>query len=127
MKKTAPSIRPLSGDYLILVLALLFILWLFSHYWTWQSATRLQIYQGGHLFATLTLDQQREVSIHGPLGLTLIEIDHGRARVHASPCSNQYCVHQGWLAHAGQAAFCVPNRVSVRLMGDSPSFDSLNY
>ena len=34
---------------------------------------------------------------------------------------------QGWLSHAGQASFCLPNRVSIRLMGASPSYDSLNY
>ena len=127
MKTSGAWIRPLSGDYLIFIIALAFLGWLFSHYWNWQAATRLQIHQGGQLIATLTLDQQRELSVSGPLGITRIEIDHGRARVHSSPCTNQYCVHQGWLSHAGQASFCLPNRVSIRLMGASSSYDSLNY
>ena len=127
MKASSAWSRPLGGDYLVIILALLLLAFLFSHYWSWQSASRLQIQQGGKLLATLTLDQQREVSVTGPLGVTVIQIEHGRARVKSSPCLNKYCVHQGWLSHAGQASFCLPNRVSIRLMGASPSYDSLNY
>lgn len=85
MKTSGAWIRPLSGDYLIFIIALALLGWLFSHYWNWQAATRLQIHQGGQLIATLTLDQQRELSVSGPLGITRIEIDHGRARVHSHP------------------------------------------
>ena len=44
-----------------------------------------------------------------------------------SPCRNQYCVHQGWLSRAGQVAVCLPNQISLELLGGDKNYDSLNY
>ena len=46
-----------------------------------------------------------------------IEIDGGRARVAASPCMDQLCVHAGWIEHPGEAAVCLPQRVIVAIRG----------
>ncbi len=119
--------RPLRGDYLLVAAALALVLWLFSHFWQRQAASTLEIRQGDHLFARLTLDQHQQISVPGPLGVSVIEIDYGRVRFIASPCSNQYCVHQGWLKHQLEASLCLPNQVSIRLLGDKPAYDSLNY
>ncbi len=118
---------PLPGDYLIVLSALALLVWLFSQFWSWQPASRLQLHQAGKLVATMTLDQQRIVKLDGPLGVTVVQIQHGRARILSSPCSNQYCVHRGWLSHEGDSSVCLPNRISIRLEGAKASFDSLNY
>ena len=117
----------LLGDYLVVLLGLVLVVYLFKTLWHAEHAAKLQIRQGEQVFATLSLNQDRVVEITGPLGTSTIEIKQGKVRFVSSPCANQYCVHQGWLHRGGQAAICLPNRVSLELLGVQKSYDSLNY
>ena len=117
----------LLGDYLVIALGLLLVVYLFKTLWHSEHAAKLQIRQGNQIVATLSLNQDRLIDVTGPLGVSKIEIKQGKVRFLSSPCANQYCVHQGWLHHAGQAAICLPNRVSLELLGTQKSYDSLNY
>lgn len=119
--------RPLPGDWLVLGCGLLAVVVLFATLWHPEHAARLQIRNRDGIFATFSLAQDRTIEVAGPLGVTHIRIQHGQVRFTSSPCRNQYCVHQGWLSHAGQVAVCLPNRVSLELLGGKKGYDSLNY
>ncbi|MDR2435643.1 MAG: NusG domain II-containing protein [Treponema sp.] len=58
-------------------------------------------------------DAAETISVAGPLGDTLIEIQDGAARVLASPCANQTCIASGTIHSPGQWTACLPNRVMV--------------
>lgn len=117
----------LLGDWLILLLSLLAVFYLFNALWSNEHATKVQIRLGDKIYATYSLNQQREIHIHGKLGDSVIIIAQGKARFVKSPCHTQYCVHQGWLTRAGQAAICLPNQISLELLGKAKLYDSLNY
>ena len=119
--------KPLLGDILVFLLGLIFVAYLFKGLWQNEQAAKLQIRLGDKIYATYSLDQNRTIDIQGPIGTTRIVIANGKARFASSPCPNQYCVHQGWLNHEGQAAICLPNEVSLELLGGEKPFDSLNY
>ena len=119
--------KPLAGDWLVIIVSLLLVIMLFKTLWHGEHAARLQIRQGNNIYATLSLDQERTLDIHGPLGDSRIVVHHGQARFEHSPCANQYCVHQGWLSRAGQVAICLPNQVSLELLGNKKPYDSLTY
>jgi len=119
--------KPLLGDVLIILVGLIFVTCLFKALWHNEHAAKLQIRLGDKIYATYSLDQNRNIDIQGPIGITRIVIANGKARFASSPCPNQYCVHQGWLSHKGQAAICLPNQVSLELLGGEKPFDSLNY
>lgn len=119
--------KPLPGDWLVLAACLALVVVLFATLWHPEQAARLQIRNGDHIYATLSLNQKRILDVPGPRGISRVTIDQGRVRFLSSPCRNQYCVHQGWLSRAGQAAVCLPNQVSLELMGGDKSYDSLNY
>ena len=119
--------RPLPGDWLIVITGLALVVVLFATLWQGGQAAKLRIRQGDHVYATLSLAQQRTLEIRGPLGISRIVIDNGRVRFERSPCTNQYCVHQGWLRHAGEVAICLPNQISLELLGGKKAYDSLNY
>lgn len=114
------------GDWLVLALSLLLTAYLFSQFSSQQTAQKVQIKQGKHVLGTYSLNQHKHIVVNGPAGQSVIEIQDGKARFAHAPCHNQYCVHQGWLKHAGQLAVCLPNQVSVQLLGEK-SFDSLSY
>lgn len=119
--------KPLLGDVLVILFALLFVAYLFKSLWHNEQAAKLQIRLGDKIYATYSLDQNRNIDIQGSIGVTRIVIANGKARFASSPCPNQYCVHQGWLNHKGHAAICLPNQVSMELLGGKKPFDSLNY
>jgi hypothetical protein len=58
-------------------------------------------------------DVTETVTVAGPLGDTVVELRDGRARVVASPCTNQICVAAGAIQSHGQWIACLPNKVLV--------------
>ncbi len=115
------------GDWLVILASLLFVIILFKTLWTNEQATKVQIRVGNNIYGTYSLNQQRNIHVHGELGEIIVSITQGKARFIKSPCTNQYCVHQGWLKRAGQAAICLPNQISLELIGENKPYDSLNY
>ncbi len=75
----------------------------------------------------LPLAGDRELEIGGPLGTTRIEIHDGRIRFVASPCRGKQCLHAGWLHEAGEFAACLPNRISLTVLGRLGGYDSINF
>ena len=119
--------KPLIGDWLVIAASILAVILMFQQFWSFAPASQLKIRQGNLVVGIYDLNQTRELHIKGPLGESIIVINNGQARFKQSPCPNQYCVHQGWLSHAGQVAICLPNQVSLQLLGAKNSYDSLNY
>lgn len=117
----------LAGDWLVLIISTLCVIYLFQALWTNEQAAKVQIRLGDKIYATYSLNQQREIHVRGKLGDAIISIAQGKARFAKSPCHTQYCVHQGWLTHAGQAAICLPNQISLELLGETKPYDTLNY
>lgn len=115
------------GDWLIIAGSVLAVIFMFQQFWSFEHASKLKIRQGNQIIGTYDLNQTRELHIKGPIGESLVSINQGKVRFKKSPCRNQYCVHQGWLSRAGQVAICLPNQISLQLMGAKSTYDSLNY
>lgn len=118
-------IRP--GDVLVIGLALVACVASAATLWRGGAPDKVVIRAGGQVFAEAGLSRAQRIEVPGPLGLTVIEIEPGRARVVYDPGPRQYCVRQGWLMRSGAAAICAPNEVSLMLTGGSAAYDSLNY
>ncbi len=117
----------LIGDWLVIFASFALVIFMFRQFWVFEQASQLKIRQGNQIVGTFDLNQTRELHIKGPIGESIVFINQGKVRFKQSPCHNQYCVHQGWLSRAGQVAICLPNQISLQLMGAKSSYDSLNY
>lgn len=116
------------GDWLVLAAGAAAVALLALRFWHGSGeADRVVVRSGGKVFAELTLSGQQTVTVPGPLGETLVEVDQHRARVARDPSPRQYCVQQGWLSRPGEVAICLPNQVSIELAGREKLYDSLNY
>ena len=111
------------GDWCVLTISIVLVAALFQQLWSHEGATRVQIRLGDTIYGTYSLNQQRDIHVQG----ATVSIMNGKARFSQSPCHNQYCVHQGWLSRSGQAAVCLPNQLSLELIGETKHYDSLNY
>ena len=95
--------------------------------WSGDRGDTVVIRAAGQVVKTAPLTHAQSLSVNGPLGMTRIEIEPGRARVAADPSPRQHCVKQGWLTLSGQAALCLPNQVSLEIRGRAPAYDTLGY
>jgi hypothetical protein len=72
------------------------------------------------------LDAEETVTVHGPLGNTVVAIHGRRVRVLSSPCGNQTCVAQGDIEAAGQWIACLPNNVFTVIESGEENRDELD-
>jgi hypothetical protein len=115
------------GDWLTLLLGSMFVMLLTLKLWSGDLADKVIIRSGGKIFSQVALSRNQQIEVRGPLGISIIAIQDRRARIASDPSPRQYCVRQGWLQQAGEIALCLPNQVSVELVGSKKRYDSLNY
>jgi len=115
------------GDWLTLVLGAACVALLTFKLWSGELADKAIIRSGGKIFQTVPLSRNQNIEVPGPLGTSIIAILNRKARIASDPSPRQYCVRQGWLQQAGEIALCLPNQVSVELVGSRKRYDSLNY
>jgi hypothetical protein len=126
-RQIAANLPILVGDYFVILLSILLVIFMFKQFWSSVPASQLKIRQGNQIIGVYDLNQTRNLTIKGAIGTSHISILQGKVRFTQSPCPNQYCVHQGWLSGAGQVAICLPNQISLQLLGNKAPYDSLNY
>ena len=125
MKPWLALLRP--GDWLVVLGGALLVGLSIPIFWQGGLADRAIIRQEGRVFAEVDLRTKRQLEVSGPLGVTLIAVEPGRARVVSDPGPRQYCVRQGWLMRPGEIAICAPNRVSLQIAGRTRVYDSISY
>tara|TARA_X000000368_G_C22995754_1_gene696548 strand:+ start:92 stop:481 length:390 start_codon:yes stop_codon:yes gene_type:complete len=115
------------GDWLIIILFCIFIIISTKFLWDLPQGQYLEIFKNNKLLATYTLNQKISKKINGTKGETEIIIDNGRARFASSPCPKKYCIHQAWINKANQTVVCIPNKISISIIGKDKTYDSISY
>ena len=118
------------GDWALLLAAAVFVAASYPMLWRGGVADRAIVKRDGQLVTELALNAPRRYEVTGAIGVTVIEVQPGRARVLSDPGPRQYCVQQGWLTRANAVAICAPNHVTLQLTGrggQNRGYDSLNY
>ena len=96
---------------------------------TWQpsvDADQVEIISP-HEKKQVSLQHDKNIFITGDLGKSEINIQQHRVRFISSPCKSKFCIHQGWANHSGDFRACLPNKVSLRLLGKNMQFDSVTF
>ncbi len=111
----------------MLAIAGLFTAALFFNAWLKPMGDAVIVRAHGVVKVRATLKRDGDYEVLGRLGFSRIEVRHGRARVASDPGPLQVCVKQGWVSHAGEAALCLANQVSLEIDGTTRPFDSITY
>ena len=115
------------GDSLIILMSLVFIIFSFKTFWHFETGSVVQVNFKGETYGNFSLFQDKKISLIGKEGESVIEIKDGQARLKSAPCRNQYCIQQGWISFTGQMLICIPNEISIEILGKTKAYDSLNY
>ena len=115
------------GDWFVIILFCILIIISAKTLWNLPQGQYLEIYEDNKILATYSLNQQISKTINGVKGKTEVQINNGRVRLSSSPCSKKYCIHQGWISKANQTIICIPNKISISIVGTKKAYDSINY
>ena len=128
IKKILQSIKIIKGgDWFIIILFCALIIISTKFLWNLPQGEYLEIYKNNKILATYTLNQKITKTINGAIGETKIIIDHEKVRFSSAPCAKKYCIHQGWINKANQIIICIPNEISISILGGKKNYDSINY
>ena len=106
------------GDLLAVALVILAVLT--SLLWLPRlktGGTFAQVLQDGEVVREVPLSVDQTFRVKGDYTNT-VTVRDGKISVTHSDCPTNDCVHMGWLKDGG-AIVCLPNRVEIRLVGDT--------
>lgn len=66
-----------------------------------------------------SLNERHTEEYEGPLGSTVVQIADGSVWVEEDPGPLQICVKKGRISRAGEWLACLPNKVFIRIDGDT--------
>ncbi len=116
------------ADLLLIACATALIGWLYVTLWPEKSTPlNVEIRSGNRSVQTLSLTENRQLTVVGDRGPSKIEVRDTQVRFLESPCTNKICIRSGWLQHSGETTACLPNRVSLRILGRDPRYDAINF
>ncbi len=116
------------ADSVILIATLALLAFLYIRFWgDATQGEQARILVGGKEFSVVSLYKDQRLRIPGTLGVSEIEIRAGKIRFIDSPCHGKQCIHTGWLTLGGEVAACLPNRITVQVLGREPRFDAINF
>jgi hypothetical protein len=78
---------------------------------------KVRIETNGREFAEISLQEEQTLMVPGPLGHTTVIVQNHEVFVSHSPCCAKICIKMGHVSQAGQMIVCVPNKVSIRVLG----------
>ena len=84
----------------------------------------------GHEYASYKLSEivdKKTVRIETEFGVNVVEITNKGARVIEASCPDKLDVYCGEINKNGQMIVCVPNRLTIRLYGNSNEVDRVAY
>ena len=83
--------------------------------WTQHDGTQVIVTVDGEEVYRTDLSKDHTYEIPVEEGTNVMKIQNGEVTMSKADCPDQICVHTGKLTKPGQAAVCLPARISVRL------------
>jgi len=124
---TRPAITTL--DILLIAIAIAALPLAYQQLWGPNyRGTEVDILVTGQENQRHSLLRNQTLTVNGKLGDSVIRIKNGKAAFIDSPCSNKQCIHSGWLDRNGDTTACLPNRITLSVIGNGIArHDSVNF
>ena len=109
------------GDYFLIASVLIFALavWVCLFFVnTDKQADTVVITLNGAEYKRLSLNADYEIKVESENGFNIVEIKDGKVFVSEASCAGQDCVHQKSISRCGESIVCLPNRLTVTIVGD---------
>lgn len=114
--------KPRTGDFIlaaVIILAAVSI-WAYPHIKESSFAQYAEIGLSGELLKTVSLKEDMEFAVGG----CEVRVEGGEIYIAEADCPDRVCVNTGKISRSGQSIICVPNRLSIKIAGES-GFDAV--
>lgn len=81
------------------------------------------VYSDNELVLELPLDHEEEYVVSGALGEVRIKTFANGICILFSGCEDKICMHQGKITAVNQTITCLPNRVYIKIVGNTEGAD----
>ena len=85
-----------------------------------DKGNTVAVYREGKKVQEISLYEDREIVIENSY-TNKLRIKNGKAAIIESDCPGMDCVHSGWIGENGRSLVCLPNRVEIRIEGETDS------
>lgn len=121
-----------TGDRIILILILISLLLgiAINRYAGKTNEKYVEILVDGKLYEKIPLYPELRKTpfmVKSSEGYLYVEISEGKVRVIDSTCRDKLCIKEGWISHIGESIVCLPNRISITIVGGDTYVDSVSY
>lgn len=82
-----------------------------------EQARWAQIWSNGVLQETVSLYEDRVLTVESSFGTNIITVRNGSIAVTQADCPDHYCMERGFCSGGAQIV-CLPNRLVIRLVGE---------
>lgn len=72
------------------------------------------------------LNKNAEYTLQGILGDTVVKIEDFEVKIISSPCPNKHCITFGAISKTGDFNACLPNGISMTIIGGSGDVDAVS-
>ncbi len=114
-------------DRKLLVVVTISVVLSFSVLLLQKGGSRVVVSANDKIIFVAPLDQDQRVELEGPLGITVLQIENGAARIISSPCARKVCMSMGRAEHSGDLIACVPNQLVIRVEGDNVEDEEYDF
>ena len=111
-----------SDIIIVLVAAVVLALALVLRNASSESGLNAAVFHNGEQIALLPLEKDGVYTVDD-YGVT-VEVRSGKVRISESDCHDKICEKTGFISSPMQTIVCLPNRISVRLIGDKSNTGS---
>lgn len=118
--KKAENLRFRKWDLIAIAAVLLLGVMVFIAFLPQKTATNamVQVYQDGKLIHEAPITRDTSYTVDGKYQNTVM-IENGKVFIKESNCPGKDCVHSGRIDKPGRSIVCLPNRVEIRVTGQS--------
>lgn len=116
------------GDLFIYSFLVIFFLFLITHAFEGKKIQpqRIEVYVNNKLNYTYKLEKKlHKAFIPTDIGGVNLEIKDYRVRVTSSFSPRKLCVKQGWIKNPGETIIGIPDKLLIKVVGDSDQFDTI--
>lgn len=117
------------GDIIIYFFILIFFSFAFKHIIGMETVkgNKIEIYVDNQLKYVYPLQEARkDYFVDTNLGGVNVQIENMRVRVTTSNSPQKICVKQGWISNTGDAIIGIPDRLLIRIVGNSNENEELD-
>lgn len=114
---------------MVLIIAVLFLaaaIFVVYNFLYGQAGNQVVVTVDGKEYATLFLDEEKELEIKTKNGVNKLQIKDGYADMVDADCADRLCVNQKKISKKGETIICLPHKIVVEVIsGEENTLDDV--